>query len=73
MSNLAGRSENTKLSRVADVSSPLPLIDNQRHIISFNKNFERLYLTFADKVMNEFNQMRNSYMIQMKENIDKNF
>lgn len=73
MSNFAGRSENTKLSRVADVSPPVPLMDNQRHVISFNKSFERLYFTFADKVMNEFNQMRNSYIIQMQENFEKNY
>jgi len=32
MSNLAGKSENTKLSKVAEVSPSIPLIENKRNL-----------------------------------------
>ena len=43
MSNLGDKSEITKLSRVADVSAVMPLVENQRFIQNFSVQFDRLY------------------------------
>ena len=43
MSNFAGRSEVTKLSKVAEVSPPVPVGDTQRQVKTFEVVLNRLY------------------------------
>jgi hypothetical protein len=47
MSNFARKSEITKLSKVAEVSAPIPVGDTSRAISSFAMVFDRLYASFS--------------------------
>lgn len=64
MSNFARKSEQTKVSRVAEVSAPVPVGDTSRAISSFAMVFDRLYLDFSESLVKEYEQMRNSYMME---------
>lgn len=72
MSNFARKSEVTKVSRVAEVSAPIPVGDTSRAISTFSMVFDRLYSDFSDSLVKEYAQMRNSYMVEYQSNYDMN-
>ena len=72
MSNFARKSEITKLSKVAEVSAPIPVGDTSRAISSFAMVFDRLYASFSEQIVKEYEQMRNSYMNEYQSNYDMN-
>ena len=72
MSNFARKSEITKLSKVAEVSAPIPVGDTSRAISSFAMVFDRLYANFSEQIVKEYEQMRNSYMNEYQSNYDMN-
>jgi hypothetical protein len=64
MSNFARKSEQSKASRVAEVSAPIPVGDTSRAISTFSMVFDRLYADFSESLVKEYAQMRNSYMVE---------
>lgn len=72
MSNFARKSEITKLSKVAEVSAPIPVGDTSRAISSFAIAFDRLYASFSEQIVKEYEQMRNNYMNEYQSNYDMN-
>ena len=72
MSNFAGKSEMTKMSKVAEVSPSVPVGDTSRAIQTFSMVFDRLYNQFSEQLVKEYAQMRNSYMVEYQSNLDQN-
>ena len=64
MSNFARKSDHTKISRVAEVSAPIPVGDTSRAISTFAMVFDRLYADFSESLVKEYAGMRNSYMVE---------
>jgi len=54
MSNFARKSEQTKVSRVAEVSAPIPVGDTSRAISTFSMVFDRLYSDFSESLVKEY-------------------
>jgi len=46
MSVEARHSEATKISKVAEVSPPIPVSDTSRIVMKFNEVFDQLYIEF---------------------------
>jgi hypothetical protein len=72
MSNFARKSDHTKISRVAEVSAPIPVGDTSRAISTFAMVFDRLYADFSESLVKEYAGMRNSYMVEYQSNYDLN-
>jgi hypothetical protein len=50
MSNQARHSEATKVSKVAEVSPPIPVSDTTRIVGKFSQVFDQLYIEFTEKM-----------------------
>ena len=62
VSNCARNSEMTKMSKAAEVSPQVPVGDTTRVINAFSLQFDRHYIELHDKIVNEYADMRTTYM-----------
>ena len=72
MSNYAGKSELTKLSRAADASPIVPFNEGQRLIQGFSITFDRMYAEFQDKLNLEYQRMAEMHAASLHENLTAN-
>jgi len=60
----ATRSVITKQTTVAQISQKVPLKETNRAIVTFNNNYERLFEEFKAKLVDEYANMRSTYMTE---------
>jgi len=54
----------TKQTTVAQISQKVPLKETNRAIVTFNNNYERLFEEFKAKLVDEYANMRSTYMTE---------
>ena len=72
MSNRASVSEMNTVSKVIEVSPPVPAQNVQYIISDFETKLEGFYTEFAEKILADYQQMRSSYMQDYQTNLDAN-
>ena len=62
----------TKCSHFAVLRERIQLPNDNRHVLSFKKCYDRLYKEFKEKLVHEYAQMRSSYMTEYDQNYSEN-
>ena len=62
----------TKMSKVAEVSPPVPVGDTSRVIYAFSLQFDRYYGEMQQQIVDEYVRMRTKYMELYQNNLELN-
>jgi hypothetical protein len=68
----ARKSNVTKVSKVAEVSPPVQLIETARSVESFNMTYDRVFAIFQAKLTAEYDKMHQTYIGEYQHNMDLN-
>ena len=54
------------------VRERIPLPNDNKHILTFKKAYDRLYKEFKDKLVQEYQMMKTSYLVEYEQNFQAN-
>ena len=72
VSNIAGRSEVTKVSKVAEVSAIVPVEDTSKFTSQFNAAMQENFERFREAIHEEYARMRSHTMAEYQTNYEIN-